>query len=100
MDTAIKARLEAAGFRETTVQELFGLTPEKNKLVETRLALTRLIQQLRQEQHLTQKAVAERLGSDQANVSKAEGNDAGISIDWMLRTAFVLVPAVSKSVAH
>jgi DNA-binding transcriptional regulator YiaG len=90
MDTTTKAKLEAAGFRETTVQELFALTSEENELVETRLALARLIQQLRQEQHLTQKALADRLGSDQGNVSKAEGNDASISIDWMLRAAFML----------
>jgi hypothetical protein len=51
MDAAIKARLESAGFRETTVQELFGLTPEEYELVETRL-----IRQLRQEQHVTQKS--------------------------------------------
>ena len=90
MDAAVKFRLEAAGFRETTVQELLGLTPEENELVETRLALARLIRELRQEHHLTQKALAERLGSDQGNVSKAEKNDAAISIEWMLRAAYAL----------
>ncbi len=38
MDAAMKSRLESAGFHATTVQELFGLTPEENDLIETRLA--------------------------------------------------------------
>ncbi len=64
MDAAVKARLEAAGFRETTVQELLGLTPEENELVETRQCEARLIRELRQTHHLTQEALAKRLGSD------------------------------------
>ena len=36
-------RLEAAGFRETNVQELFGLTPEETELIETKIALSRLL---------------------------------------------------------
>lgn len=90
MDDAVKARLEAAGFRETTVQELFGLTPEENELVETRLALSRLVRRLREEHHLTQQALAELLGSDQANVSKAERGDPNISVEWMLKAAFAM----------
>ena len=90
MDAATKVRLEAVGFRETTVQELFGLTPVENELIETRLALSRVIKQLRREQHLTQKALAERLSSDQGNVSKAETSDPTISIEWMLNAAFAL----------
>ena len=86
----MKSRLEAAGFRQTSVQELLGLTTEENELVETRLALARLIKQLRQEQNITQKALAERLASDQGNVSKAEKNDPAISIEWMLRAAYAL----------
>jgi DNA-binding XRE family transcriptional regulator len=88
MDATIKARLEAAGFRETSVQELFGLTPEENELVETRLVLSQLVRRLRLEQRLTQQALAERLDSDQANVSKAERGDPSISVEWMLRAAF------------
>jgi DNA-binding XRE family transcriptional regulator len=90
MDEALKARLEAAGFRETSVQELFGLTPEENELVEMRLALSQLVKQLRQEQHLTQKELAARVSSDQGYVSKAEKNDPSISIEWMLKAAFAL----------
>src|ERR1700722_6372351 len=90
MDEAVKARLEKAGFRETTVQELFGLTPEENEMVETRLALARLIKELRCENRLTQKNVVAMLRSDQGNVSKAEKSDPNISIEWLLKAAFKL----------
>jgi DNA-binding XRE family transcriptional regulator len=90
MDTAMKKRLEAAGFVETTVRELLGLTPEEHELVETRLALSRLLRRLRAEQRLTQKGAAERARSDQANVSKAEKGDPSISLDWLIRTAYSL----------
>jgi hypothetical protein len=90
MDEATKARLGQAGFRETTVQELFGLTPEENELVETRLALSRLIKELRRDNRLTQKKVAAMLSSDQGNVSKAEKSDPNISIEWLLKAAFKL----------
>ena len=38
MDAAMESRLASAGFHATTVQELFGLTPEENELIESRLA--------------------------------------------------------------
>ena len=90
INAATKARLEAAGFRETTVQELFGLTSAENELLETRLALARLIKELRQEHHLSQAMVAKRLNSDQGSVSKAERSDPSISIEWMVKAAFAL----------
>ena len=34
MDEETRKRLKAAGFVETTVEELFGLTPEETKQIE------------------------------------------------------------------
>lgn len=90
MDRQLKSRLEAAGFRETTVQELFELSSEDVELIETRLALSRLVRRLREEKRLTQRSAAERIGSDQANVSKAEANDPNVSVDWLIRAAIAL----------
>lgn len=99
MDDAMKVRLEAAGFRETNVQELFGLSREEVELVETRLALCRLIKRLRTERGASQQAAARAIGSDQGNVSKAERNDATVSLEWMIRAAFAL-GASRQDVAH
>ena len=90
MYQATRDRLETGGFRETTVEELFGLSEEESALIEVRLALAGYIKRLRSERHITQQALAKRLGSDQANISKAERNDETVSLDWMLRAALVL----------
>jgi DNA-binding transcriptional regulator YiaG len=75
MDTITKDRLKAAGFVETNVAEVFGLSEAENELVETRVALSHLIKQLRAEQHVSQTVIAKRIGSDQARVARAERND-------------------------
>ncbi len=90
MDDQTKTRLAAAGFVETTVQELFGLTPEENELVETRVALSHLIKQLRKEVHISQSAVAKRVGTDQSRIARAEKHDPTLSIELMLRIAYAL----------
>lgn len=102
----MKARLEPAGFRESNVQELFGLSREEMELVETRLALCRLIKRLRPERGVPQQAAARAIGSDQGNVSKAERNDATVSLECpvrihmeMTRAAFAL-GASRQDVAH
>ena len=99
MDEAVKSRLASAGFRETNVQELFGLSREEMELVETRLALCRLIKRLRAERGVSEQAAARAIGSDQGNVSKAERNDATVSLEWMVRAAFAL-GASRQDVAH
>jgi len=66
MDAQTRARIEATGFVETNVQELFGLAPEENELVETHIALSRLIKSLRKENRISQATVVKHLGSDQA----------------------------------
>jgi DNA-binding XRE family transcriptional regulator len=99
MNAQVKARLAAAGFVETNVQELFGLTSEENELIETRIVLSRLIKQLRQAAHVTQADVAKRIGSDQARIAKAEKNDPSVSIELMFRVAYAL-GAKRKQVAH
>ena len=90
MVSQTRARLEAAGFVETNVQDLLGLTYEETELIEVRVALSRLIKHLREDAHLSQAAVAKRIGTGQARVARAEKNDAGVSIELMLRTAFAL----------
>jgi len=99
MDEQTKARLNSADFVETNVQQLFGLTPEENELVETRVALSHLIKQLRQEVHISQATVAKRVGTDQSRVARAEKNDPTVSIELMLRVAYAL-GANRQRVAH
>ena len=90
MDEQTKARLAAAGFIETNIQDFLGLPPEETELVETRVALAHLIKRLRKEVHISQAAVAKRVGSDQSRIARAEKNDPTVSIDMMFRVAYAL----------
>jgi DNA-binding XRE family transcriptional regulator len=90
MDKATKERLRKAGFVETTVSEFLGLTPEEEALVETRVALTRKLRQVREEKGLTQAQLARLIGSSQSRVAKMEATDRTVSLDLMIRTLFQL----------
>ena len=90
MDKAAKARLRKAGFVETTVAEFLGLSPEEEALVEARVALTRRLRQVREEQGLTQVQLARLIKSSQSRVAKMEAADRSVSLDLMIRTLFRL----------
>ena len=85
MDTAKRARLEAAGFKVGSVEEFLGLTAEESALIEVRLALSAALKRRRQSQELTQAALAKRLQSSQSRVAKMEAGDPSVSIDLLLR---------------
>ena len=90
MDSETKARLEAAGFEFTTVREFLGLTPEENELVETRVALAKLLHQLRVASAMTQSEVAKTARSSQSRIARAEANDPNVSVELLLRAVFAL----------
>ena len=56
-----KRRLEATGWKETTLQEFLNLSEADAQYIETKLALSRRLRQLREERHLTQTKVASLL---------------------------------------
>src|SRR4051794_9292041 len=90
MDKAKKERLEAAGFKVGTVADFLGLTPEEEELIETRLALSRLLREFRNRHQMQQKDVAQKAKTSQSRIAKAErigkdGNDSeSVSIELML----------------
>src|ERR1017187_2423948 len=88
IDAQKRARLEAAGFRVGTPTEFLELTPDESELIEVRLALSRLLRQVRAQSKLSQSALASRAHTSQPRVAKAETNDATVSIDLMLRALF------------
>jgi hypothetical protein len=85
MDPIKKAKLEAAGFRSTTVTEFLGLTPEDEAWVEMKLALTRQLRESRHAAGATQAELAERIGSAQSRVAKMEGGSADTSFDLLIK---------------
>ena len=90
MDTARRRRLAKAGWKTGTVQEFLGLSDEEAAFIEVKLALTGQLRELRRRQHLSQEALAKRLGSSQSRVAKMEAGEASVSLDLLIRALLAL----------
>ncbi len=71
--------------QEISRNDFLGLTPEDEAIIAIRLALHRKLKETRARSGLTQSALAERIGSSQSRVAKAEAGDASISLELLIR---------------
>ena len=85
MDEKKRQRLEAAGYKVTTVQEFLGLTDEEMAYIKLHDALSDALRARRAAEGLTQQALATRLGSSQSRVAKMEARDESVSLDLLVR---------------
>ncbi len=88
MDAARKRRLNQAGWSTGSVAEFLDLSPEESALIEIKLRLSQLVKRARARRHLSQTALAEKLGSSQSRVAKIESGDASVSLDLLVRASF------------
>jgi len=87
MDAAKKKRLKEAGWDTGSLAEFLELTPEESALIEIKVRLTELVKKARARRHLSQVALAERLGSSQSRVAKIEAGDPSVSLDLLVRAS-------------
>jgi DNA-binding XRE family transcriptional regulator len=99
MEENKRRQLELAGWKVGTVDEFLELSPEESELVEFKLALSRHLKKLRNNQHLSQEALAKRMSSSQSRVAKIESGDPSVSIDLLVR-ALVYTGANRKEIAE
>ena len=99
MDQAKRRRLEAAGYRVGTADELLELSAEESTLLDMKLALRQAVRERREAAGLTQAELAERLGSSQSRVAKLEGVDPAVSLDLLAR-ALLAMGATRAEVAQ
>jgi DNA-binding XRE family transcriptional regulator len=90
MNTAKKKRLESKGWKIGTASEFLNLSPEEAAYVELKLALSKNLQQTRQEKNITQEQLARLLKSSQSRVAKMEAGDPSVSLDLLVRSLLVL----------
>jgi len=88
MKSEKKARLEAAGWKVGTADQLLGLSKAESEYVELKLALAEGIRIARRLQHLTQAQLAKRVGSSQSRIAKMESADPTVALDLMVRSFF------------
>ena len=85
-----KRRLEAAGWKESSVKEFLGLSEADMHYIETKLALSRRLRELRQKRHLTQTKAATLLKTSQSRLARMEAGDPTVSLDLLVRGLFTL----------
>jgi len=81
-----KRRLEAAGWKETSVKEFLDLSEADMQYIEVKLALSRRLRELRQKRHLTQIKAATLLKTSQSRLARMEAGDPTVSIDLLVLT--------------
>jgi len=90
MNLAKKRRLEAAGWKETSVKEFLNLSDADMQYIETKLALSRRLREFRQRRHLTQTKAATLLKTSQSRLARMEAGDPAVSLDLLVRGLFAL----------
>ena len=85
-----KRRLEAAGWKETTVQEFLNLSEADVQYIEMKLALSRLLRLVRERRRLTQTKAAALLKTSQSRLARMEAGDPSVSLDLLVRGLFAL----------
>ena len=88
MKDAKRRRLEAAGWKIGTADELLGLTRQESEYVELKLALAEGIRTRRRLHHMTQHQLARLVGSSQSRIAKMEAADPTVAVDLMIRSLF------------
>ena len=85
-----KRRLEAAGWKETTVQEFLNLSEADGRYIEMKLALSRLLRLVRERRRLTQTKAAALLKTSQSRLARKEAGDPSVSLDLLVHGLFAL----------
>jgi hypothetical protein len=98
MNKAKRKRLESKGWKVGSVSEFLSLTPEEAALIEMKLALAQSLRQRRQKR-MTQIQLAQKLRSSQPRVAKAEGGDASVSMELLVR-AMLATGATPKEIGR
>jgi hypothetical protein len=85
MEPKKRQKLEAAGFKVTTVAEFLDLSPEEMEMIEIRLSLSRFLKKFREQQKL-----AGNTNSTRSRVAKIEASGTDGSIDLSIKSLLSL----------
>lgn len=99
MREAKRQRIEAKGWKVGSTAEFLELTPAEAQFIEVKLLLSRWLRVVRQNQALTQQALARLLHSSQSRVAKMESGDPSVSLDLLVR-ALVALGATADDLAR
>jgi DNA-binding transcriptional regulator YiaG len=78
------------GWVEGSVQEFMDLSDSDMEYIETKMAWSRCMRELRCKKNLTQTRVAAMLKTSQSRVAKMEKGDPTVSLDLLFRALLML----------
>lgn len=90
MEKNKQKKLEAAGWKISTVNDFLDLNNEESDYIELKLALSKNLQKRRLSLKLTQKELAQMINSSQSRVAKMESGDPTVSIDLLVKSLLTL----------
>jgi DNA-binding transcriptional regulator YiaG len=88
MNKEKRKKLEAKGWKVTSVAEFLELTPDEEKVIELRLTLSEVLKKQRLASNLTQESFAKMLGTSQSRIAKMESGDKSVTLDLLIRSIF------------
>ena len=94
MDAQKRKRLETAGWVVGNASDLLGLSPAETELVELKTRLALFTKEQRKAHHLSQDALAKKMGSSQSRIAKIESGDPSVSLDLIVRA--LLTPGITR----
>ena len=90
MKATKKKALESAGYNMTNAAEWLGLSPQEDAIVNMRVNFAMEIERICKEQGITQKALAEKIGTRQSGVARMLNNPSKVTLDHLIRTLLAL----------
>src|SRR5579884_968961 len=85
MKSSTKKKLENAGFKISTTQDLLGLSDEEMALIDLKIALIDMFKAARKSSGISQVELAKLIGSSQSRVAKLEAASPDISLDLICK---------------
>jgi DNA-binding XRE family transcriptional regulator len=85
-----KRRLEAVGWKETSVREFLNLSEADVQYIEMKLSLSRRLRLVRVRRRLTQTKAAALLKTSQSRLARMEAGDPSVSLDLLVRGLLAL----------
>jgi len=77
-------------WKEGTVQEFLDLSDAEMAVVETKVALTRVLRTARKAAGLTQTDVARAMRTSQSRVARIEAGDPAVSLDLVFKALYAV----------
>jgi len=90
MNKPKQKRLTKAGWKVGTAQDFLKLSDEEVALIDLKLSLADSVKRRRVRQKITQQDLANRLGSSQSRIAKAESADPAVSLELLVRCLLAL----------